>query len=227
VPDLAKLVINWHPEGESQRQQFNKAVPPLSNAAFDEHVRERNATNAAEQLARERANSETRRLLIELAVAWGDFQEDSSARNKIRVQGLVGALPTHLAKLIGYAVDVPRGSWGPDQWPLEAFVQAPEDKELVRENAPMIELIWNLWQVQLPATVDADLSQAPRYWHRIEHAVNGYVELVRKREVGKPELIEGPRDRKHREDALQMIKQVEGMRQQAQTRGRPNPGVSS
>jgi hypothetical protein len=82
----------------------------------------------------------------------------------------------------------------------------------------MIELIWNLWQVQLPATVDADLSQSPPYWHRIEDAVSGYVALVRIRESGNQVLIEGPRDRKQREDAQQMFKQVEAMR----PRGRPD-----
>jgi hypothetical protein len=218
-----ELVIDWQPEGESQRRTFNEALPPTSSRAFDEHVKKLEADNAAEALARERGNSETRRLLIELAAAWGDYQENPSARNKTRVQGLVGALPTHLAKLIGYAVDVPRGFWGPDQWPLEGFVQKPEDKELVRENAPMIELIWNLWQVQLPATVDADLSQSPPYWHRIEHAVNGYVQLVRIRESGKQVLIEGPRDRKQREEAQKMFQQFGLPRQNPQAPGQPNP----
>jgi hypothetical protein len=217
-----ELVIDWQPEGESQRRSFNEALPPMSNAAFEEHVKEGKESNAAQELARERSDSETRRLLIELAAAWGDYQEDSTNRNKIRVQGLVGALPLHLAKLIGYAVDVPRGLWGPDQWPLEAFIQAPHNKELVRKNAPMIELIWNLWQVQLPATVDADLSQSPRYWYRIEHAVNGYVELVRSREAGTPELLEGPRDRKHREEAQKMFKQFLPPGQNPPTAGRPD-----
>ena len=92
------------------------------------------------------------------APAWGDYQEDPTASNKMRVQGLVGALPNQYAKEIGYAVDVPRDHWGPGQWPLEGMVQDPNDKQLVRENAPMIELIWNLWQVQLPRLAGADLS---------------------------------------------------------------------
>ena len=65
-----------------------------------------------------------------------------------------------MAKEIGYEVDVLRDLWGPGQWPLEIFVQ-PEDQKLVRENAPMIELMWNLIQVQLPEIVDADNSQSP------------------------------------------------------------------
>jgi hypothetical protein len=178
----------------------------MSNAAFEDHVKERMESNAAEALARERALAETRRLLIELAAAWGDYQADPSASNKARVQGLVGALPGNFAKEIGYAVDVPRDHWGPGQWPLDRIVQNPEDKELVRENAPVIELIWNLWQVRLHGVVDADLSQPPRYWHRVEHAVNGYVELVRNRESGRRELVDGPRDRKQRENARQTFK---------------------
>jgi hypothetical protein len=173
-----ELVIDWQPEGESQRRTFNEALPPMSNAAFEEHVKERKESDAAKELAAERAITETRQLLTELAAAWAEYQEDPSASTKIRVQGLVGALPTNFVKEIGYAVDVPRDFWAPHQWPLEGFVQQPEDKELVRENAPMIELIWNLWQVQLPGLVEADLSQSPRYWYRIEDAVNGYVELV-------------------------------------------------
>lgn len=55
-----------------------------------------------------------------------------------------------MAKEIGYEVDVLRDLWGPGQWPLDVFVADPKDKKLVRENAPMIELIWNLIQVQLP-----------------------------------------------------------------------------
>jgi hypothetical protein len=222
-PNL-ELVIDWLPEGESQRQTFTEAVPPQSSSAFEEHVKERKAETAAEALVRERAISETRKLLIELAAAWGDYQDDPSASNKLRVQGLVGALPTNVVKEIGYAVDVPRDYWGPGQLPLEGLVQKPEDRELVRRDAPLIELIWNLWQVQLPGIVDADLSQGPDPWYRVEHAVNGYVELVRNRESGQRPLRDGPRDRKHREDALKMLKQTEAMLPKPPTSGRPNPG---
>jgi hypothetical protein len=219
-----ELVIDWQPEGESQRRSFNEALPPMSNAAFEEHVKEGKESNAAQELARERAMAETRRLLIELAAAWGDYQEDASISNKMRVQGLVGALPGNCAKEIGYAVDVPRDHWGPGQWPLDDMVQNPDDKKLVRENAPMIELIWNLWQVRLTGLVDADLSQPPRYWYRVEDAVRGYIELVRDRESGKRKLIDGPRDRKHREEAQKTFKQFLSPGQNPQTRGQPNQG---
>lgn len=217
-----ELVIDWLPEGESQRQTFTEAVPPMPSRAFEEHVKERKAETAAEALARERAAGEARRLLIELAAAWGDYQEDPSVSNKIRVQGLVGALPGNFVKEIGYAVDVPRDHWGPGQWPLEGMVQDPDDRKLVRENAPMIELIWNLWQLPLPPLGEADLSQPMRYWYRVEDAVHGYIELVRNRESGQRQLIDGPRDRKQREDAMKMLKQVESMRPNPPTSGRPD-----
>jgi hypothetical protein len=62
----------------------------------------------------------------------------------MRVQALVGALPSNMLREMGFAVDVPRDFWGENQWPLDVFVQDARDKELVRENAPMIELMWNL-----------------------------------------------------------------------------------
>ena len=142
----------------------------------------------------------SRRLLLDLADAWAD----ASPRNKIRVQALVAALPGNMAKEIGYEVDVLRDLWGPGQWPLEIFVQ-PGRPETRRENAPIIELMWNLIQVQLPEIVDADNSQSPMGWYRIEHAVSGYVELVRRRQKGDRELLDGPRDPKHREEAIKQL----------------------
>jgi hypothetical protein len=221
-----ELVIDWLPEGESQRQTFTEAVPPMSSRGFEEHVKEGRAATVAAALARERAAGEARRVLIELAAAWGDYQEDPTASNKLRVQGLVGALPGQYAKEIGYAVDVPRDHWGLGQWPLDGMVQDPNDKQLVRENAPMIELIWNLWQVQLPPLAEADLSQPPRYWYRVEDAVYGYIELVRNRESGKRQLIDGPRDRKQREDAQKMLQRFMPQQPNPQPPGRPDQGGS-
>lgn len=106
------------------------------------------------------------------------------------------------------------------------MVQDPNDKQLVRENAPMIELIWNLWQVQLPPLAEADLSQPPRYWYRVEDAVYGYIELVRNRESGKRQLIDGPRDRKQREDAQKMLQRFMPQQPNPQPPGRPDQGGS-
>jgi hypothetical protein len=188
-------------------------------------VRERKEADAAQALVAERAITEARRLLIELVPAWCDYQENPNAHNKSRVQGIVGALPTNFAKEVGYAVDVPRDHWSPTQYPLEAFAVARgrEDVELVQRDAALIELIWNLWQVQLPPLVEADLSQPPDYWHRIEHAINGYIELVRNRESGKRELKQGARDRKQTEAAQHWFKQVEAMLPKPPTSSPPEP----
>lgn len=194
-----EVLIDWQPDGEPKRQKFNEGLPPMPRMLAD-RTNERAAERAAERAQHAHIVDEARRLLVELAGAWGTYQANSTPHNKMRVQGLVAALPGNFAKEIGYAVDVPRDFWGPDQWPLENFAQA-KDRKLVRENAAMIELIWNLWQVQLPEEVEGDNSQSPRYWHRIEHAVHGYVDLVRRRESKDRELVESPRDRKHRVEA--------------------------
>ena len=202
--DGKEVLIDWRPDGEHERQTFNEALAPMPSHVGEAERRarsERAAERAEERATTERVVAETRRLLIDLADAWGAYQANSSAHNRMRVQGLVAALPGNFAKEIGYAVDVQRGLWEPGQWPLEVFVQ-PEDQELVRENAPMIELMWNLIQVQLPEIVDGDNSQSPMGWYRIEHAVSGYVELVGRRESGNRELVNGPRDRKRRAEAL-------------------------
>lgn len=205
------IEFDWRPEGETTRQTFKDVlddVPrknPFAEMAAKRRDQERDAEAAA--AAHRQWCVEIRRHLIDLAGAWADYQANATPQNKMRVQGLVSALPSNMVRAIGFAVDVPRDFWGMHQWPLENFVQDAEDKELVRDNAPMIELIWNLTWVQIPQVAEADASQNPDPWHRIEHAVRGYVELVRNREQGKVEFIDGPRDRKHREEAIQMIKQ--------------------
>jgi hypothetical protein len=71
--------------------------------------------------------------------------------------------------------------------------------------------------VRIPRVAEADISQNPDPWYRIEHAVWGYVELVRSREQDKRfdltsgvwrELRDGPRDRKHREEAMQHLADI-------------------
>jgi hypothetical protein len=201
--------FDWLPDGEATRQTFKDVLDDIPNKAFEETVKERANERAVERAAFESYAAECRRLLIDLAEAWGVYQQDANAQNKMRVQALVAALPSNMAKEMGYVVDVLRDHWGQHQWPLDGFVLDPKDKKLVRENAPMIELMWNLMQVQIPKIVEGDNSQSPMGWFRIEHAVSGYVELVRDREEGKRELVDGPRDRKQREEAMRMIQQNE------------------
>jgi hypothetical protein len=131
----------------------------------------------------------------------------------MRVQAIVGALPTNFAREIGYAVDVPRDFWGEHQWPFENSVpDNAEDQELVRENAAMIELIWNLRQVQIPVLVDADLSQEPDAWPRIERAIYGFRDLVRQRESGNRESRDGERDRKQKADSKRRFAEMDARR---------------
>jgi hypothetical protein len=206
-----EIQIGWLPDGEKKRRSHFDVLEPIPNKQFDQVVKRREVERDAEAAARRQWCVEIRRHLLDLADAWGAFQADASLQNKMRVQALVSALPGNMVKEMGYAVDVPRAHWGEGQWPLENWVQDGKDKKLVRDNAPMIELMWNLMWVQIPEVAEADNSQDAEPWYRIEHAVWGYVELVHNREEGKRELIDGPRDRKHREEALEMMKQNEAM----------------
>ena len=211
-----EIQVDWLPDGEKERQVFNEVLEPTPNsiAEFEEKQREKlNKQNEAGDAAVDRYRAECRRLLIELADAWGAYSADSSQHNKMRVQAIVGALPTNFAREIGYAVDVPRDFWGDHQWPFENWVPDNiEDQKLVSENAAMIELIWNLRQVQIPVFVEPDLSQGPDHWPRIERAVYGFRDLVRQRESGNRESRDGERDRKHRADAEKWFAEMEARR---------------
>jgi hypothetical protein len=197
-----------------QRQVFNDVLEPTPNsiAEFEEKQREKLTKQyEAGEAAGDRYRAESRRLLIELADAWGAYTADSSHHNKLRVQAIVGALPTNFARAIGYAVDVPRDFWGEHQWPFEEWVE-DQEKGLIRENAPMIELIWNLRQVQIPVFVEADLSQRPDPWPRIERAIYGFRDLVRQRESGNRESRDGELDRKSKADVQQRVAEVDARR---------------
>jgi hypothetical protein len=214
-----EIQVDWLPDGEKNRQVFNEVLEPTPSRLAEMEEKQRaklREQNAAEESAIERYEAECRRLLIDLADAWGAYIADSSQHNKMRVQAIVGALPTNFAREIGYAVDVPRDFWGGHQWPLENWVQADaRDQELVREHAAMIELIWNLRQVQLPVFLEPDLSHRPDPWPRIERAVSGFRDLVRQRESGSRELRDGERDRKSKANAKQWIEEAEAQRGKA------------
>jgi hypothetical protein len=206
-----EIQVDWLPDGEHKRQLFNDVVQPTPDrvAEYETKVRQRlDEQHSANQAAVERYAMESRRLLIELGDAWATYQADSSAQNKIRVQVIVGALPTNFAREIGYQVDVPRDFWGNDQWPPELWVgDRVEDQALLRENAAVIELLWNLRQVQIPVFVEPDLSQPPDPWPRIEKAIYGFRDLVRQRESGEREYRRGKRDREQREDVDRRFKE--------------------
>ncbi|MCV7068325.1 hypothetical protein H7H51_26100 [Mycolicibacterium farcinogenes] len=203
--------LDWLPAGGNERKTFRDVLDDIPNKTFDETVKRREVERDAEAAMDRVWCAEMRKILIDLAAAWGDYKANGTAQNKMRVQGLVSALPSNMVRAIGFEVDVPRDFWGMHQWPFENFVQDAKDKKLVRENAPMIELMWNMTWVQIPRRREGDLSQPPDPWYRLEHAIHGYIELVRNREQGKIEYRDGQRDRESHARALQMIQQHKGM----------------
>lgn len=211
-----EIQVDWLPYGEHKRQLFNDVVQPTPDrvAEYETKVRQRlDEQSVANQAAVERCATECRRLLIELGDAWATYQADSSHQNKVRVQVIVGALPTNFVREIGYQVDVPRDFWGDDQWPPDLWVpDSADDQALLRENAAVIELIWNLRQVQIPVFVEPDLSQPPDPWPRIERAIYGFRDLVRQRESGGREYRRGKRDRERREEADRTFKELNSRR---------------
>jgi hypothetical protein len=209
--------IDWLSEGEAERKTFKDVLDEIPNKSFDEMVKRNEVERDAQDAMNRVWCAEIRKLLIELADAWGDFKTKESPQNKARVQGLVSALPSNMVRAMGFEVDVPRDFWGMHQWPFENWVQDVNDKKLIHENAPMIELMWNLMWVQIPRVREGDLSQPPDPWYRLEHAIHGYVELVRNREQGKIEYRDGQRDRKSTEDAMKMFAQHEAMFKRAKS----------
>lgn len=211
-----EIRVDWLPEGEQARQLFNDVMQPTPDRIAEYEARHRQKLDeqyAASEAAVERYEAECRRLLIELVDAWAVYQLDSTPQNKMRVQAIVGALPTNFAREIGYQVDVPRDFWGRNQWPPDIWApDSPEDQDLLRDNAAMIEVIWNLRQVQLPVFVESDLSQMPDPWPRIERAVYGFRDLVRQRESGEREFRDGRRDREHREKVVRELKEFNARR---------------
>lgn len=211
-----EIQVDWLPEGESERQLHNDVVQPTPDriAEYEDNQRKKlDERYAADRAATDRYRAECRRLLIDLAEAWASYQVDPSSANKIRVQAIVGALPTNFAREIGYAVDVPRDFWGTNQWPFEGwFPDSSEDRTLARDNAAMIELIWNLRDVQIPIIVEPDRSQPPDPWPRIERAIYGFRDLVRAREGGIREPRDGERDRERRRQAEEMFEKMKKCR---------------
>lgn len=212
-----EIRVDWLPEGEKARQLFNEVMQPTPDRIAEYEARHRqrlDEQHAANEAAVERYEAECRRLLIELVDAWAVYQMDSTPQNKMRVQAIVGALPTNFAREIGYQVDVPRDFWGDNQWPPDIWApDSPDDQALLRDNAAMIEVIWNLRQVQLPVFVEPDLSQMPDPWPRIERAVYGFRDLVRQRESGEREVRDGRRDREHREKVVRELKEFNALRE--------------
>lgn len=220
-----EIQVDWLPRGDGKRQTHVDVVQPTPDRVAEFQTRQRQlleGQHAAEDEAIRRYEAECRGLLLDLAEAWGTFQEDATAANKLRVQAIVGALPTNFAREIGYQVDVPRDYWGEHQWPPENWVpDDPRDQVLLRENAAIIELIWNLRQVQIPKFVEIDLSQSPEPWPRIERAIYGFRDLVRGRESGHREVRDGERDREHRAAVQKRFEEMKRIEADGGTADRP------
>jgi hypothetical protein len=201
----AEVVMDWRPDGETVRRTFTEVLPPAPDL-MAEFKAERKQRRASEEAAYRQDLAEVRRLLLELAVAWSSYVADTSnIAAKLRVQAIVAVLPGNYAREIGYAVDVPRDFWGIGQWPLENLVSDEDAKRLVAKDAPMIELLWNMADVQIdPIGRDGDSASWERTY-RIEEAVPAYVEMVRRREQGDRELRDGPNDLRHKQEARRMI----------------------
>ncbi|CPV56680.1 Uncharacterised protein [Mycobacteroides abscessus subsp. massiliense] len=219
--------LDWLPAGETERKNFKDVLDDIPNKTFDEMVKRRDVERDAEAAMDRAWCAEMRKILIDLAAAWGEYKTNDTSQNKMRVQGLVSALPSNMVRAMGFEVDVPRDFWGMHQWPFENFVQDEKDKKLVRENAPMIELMWNLTWVQIPRRRESDLSQPPEPWYRLEHAIHGYIELVRNREQGKVDYRDGQRDRESHERALQLLKQHQATFAKQKPQGEQNESPAS
>jgi hypothetical protein len=210
-----EILIEWVTEGEQARRQWREVLPPRSSADFDRFKAE-----GAEQRERQRVESieyaeETRSRLIDLATAYGEYLADKEdVTKKLRVQALVSALPANFVKEIGYEVDVPRDYWGKNQWPFSEFVHADraDDRALVDRDSATIELIWNLAAVQIPRRGGVGSSAALHPYYRIEHAVYGHIDLVRRREAGNRELQDSPEDEESQRRAQQMFAEMDRLK---------------
>ncbi|MFI2284516.1 hypothetical protein [Nocardia beijingensis] len=203
--DDPEVVIEWTPEGETGRRVFTEVLPPAPNQ-MREIAEARQRQNAVDRAEHRQDVAETRRLLLELASAWANYVTDTSnVAAKMRVQALVAALPSNYAREIGYAVDVPRDFWGPGQWPFEDLVTDEAAKRLVAKDAVIIELIWNMLDVQIDPITRADESATWDQCYRIEEAVPAYAELVRRREEDDRELRASPNDLRQHAEARKMI----------------------
>ncbi|WP_280254030.1 hypothetical protein [Nocardia abscessus] len=206
----SEIEIDWLPDGEDDRKKFTEALPPLPNNHIEEVRKKRDQERATDHANFRQDVAEIRRLLLELSVAWPKYVEDTgNFAAKLRVQALVSALPMNYAKEIGFAVDVPRGYWGPEQWPFDKFAFSDSDKVIAVDDAAVIELLWNIMDTQFEPIARSEYSAYPRPYYRIEHAVEGYLDLIKRREAGDREQRESPADKKHHEEAMRMISQAQ------------------
>lgn len=201
-----ELIIDWLPEGETERRTWRETMPPMPNSWAD-RTREREE-NQARALDRQRDDMrDQRELILRLGDAYADWKTDrDNPQKKLRVQLLVAALPPSIAREIGYEVDVARDVWGDGEYPFEFHV-AEEDRELISPARAEIELMWNMRQLAGYRVYGPIEAEGPSTEPRIWWAVKGYASRVRERESGERQLRRSRADQMEYDSKMQMLQQ--------------------
>ncbi|MFE7421119.1 hypothetical protein [Rhodococcus sp. NPDC057529] len=206
-----EIAVTWVPENESERRTWVEVLQPSQAGAAARREREQRSATA-QAWDRQRAvadRDEYLRLLLQLGDAYSAYKQDPTAAGmKLRVQLLVAALPPSLAREIGYEVDVARDVWGDSEYPLEQCL-AEEDRHLVDDLLPEIELMWNVRTVSGYSVYGPIGAEGPDTEPRVWWAIQGYVDRVKERESGNRQLRLSPQDRTHREQAKRWIKDAQ------------------
>ncbi len=210
-----EMIIEWLPEGETERRTWRETVPPLPSRTGD-YVQERREDRVREEQQRRDDSREWRELILRLGDAYVDWKVDrDDPKKKLRVQLLTAALPPSIAREIGYEVDVARDVWGDGEYPF-VFHVAEEDRKLIEPVQAEIELMWNMRQLagyEIYGPIDAEgPNTEPRIWW----AVKGYASRVRERESGERRLRRSRADQDHHNRAMQQLQRF--------ARENPTPG---
>lgn len=199
-----EMIIEWLPEGETERRTWRETVPPLPSR-IEDYVQERREDRVREEQQRRDDSREWRELILRLGDAYVDWKVDrDDPKKKLRVQLLTAALPPSIAREIGYEVDVARDVWGDGEYPF-VFHVAEEDRKLIEPVQAEIELMWNMRQLagyEVYGPIDAEgPNTEPRIWW----AVKGYASRVRERESGERRLRRSRTDQEHHDRAMQQL----------------------
>ncbi|OFV79255.1 hypothetical protein [Rhodococcus erythropolis] len=106
-----EIAVTWRSENEEQRRTWIEVLQPspAGEASWKNFQKENAATRAAERQHAKVQREESLRLLLQLGDAYSTYKQDPvDPAAKLKVQLLVAALPPHLAREIGYQVDVAR-----------------------------------------------------------------------------------------------------------------------
>lgn len=203
-----EMIIEWLPEGETERRIWRETVPPMPSRIKD-HVQDRRDDRIREEQQRRDDSREWRELILRLGDAYADWKVDrDDPKKKLRVQLLTAALPPSIAREIGYEVDVARDVWGEGEYPF-VFHVAEEDRAGIESVQAEIELMWNMRHLagyRVHGPIDAEgPSTEPRIWW----AVKGYASRVRERESGERRLRRSRADQEHHDWAMQQLQRFE------------------